>query len=265
MLYFPQLSTGAVGQYPIQKRRLSRTVVNEALGGARVKLPDPNASAVEWTLDFQTLSDNERDALAQLFGAVEGQLSDFTFLDPTDNLLLWSEKLDEAVWERNSLLQITAAIADPSGGTAASRVSNTSTAALSIEQDVNGPGWFQYAFSVQARSDQDQQLILHRSTATQTQTQSASFAIGSAWQRILLSGKFTGTEESVIFGIEIAPQQSVDLFGIQAEAQPGASGYKKTFSKCGVYPVARFLDDALSITTDGPGQHSCRVRVHARA
>ncbi len=263
MLYFPQLSTGAVGQYPIQKRRLSRTVVNEALGGARVKLPDPNASAVEWTLDFQALSDNERDALAQLFGAVEGQLSDFTFLDPTDNLLCWSEKLDEAVWERNSLLQITAAIADPSGGTAASRVSNTSTAALSIEQTVNGPEWFQYAFSVQARSDQDQQLILHRSTATQTQ--SASFAIGSAWQRILLSGKFTGTEESVIFGIEIAPQQSVDLFGIQAEAQPGASGYKKTFSKCGVYPVARFLDDALSITTDGPGQHSCRVRVHARA
>ena len=111
MLYFPQLSTGAVGQYPIQKRRLSRTVVNEALGGARVKLPDPNASAVEWTLDFQALSDNERDALAQLFGAVEGQLSDFTFLDPTDNLLFWSEKLDEAVWERNSLLQITAAIA----------------------------------------------------------------------------------------------------------------------------------------------------------
>ena len=30
MLYFPQLSTGAVGQYPIQKRRLTRTVVNEA-------------------------------------------------------------------------------------------------------------------------------------------------------------------------------------------------------------------------------------------
>src|SRR5216683_1798908 len=142
MLYFPQLSTGAVGQYPIQKRRLSRTVVNEALGGARVKLPDPNASAVEWTLDFQTLSDNERDSLAQLFGAVEGRLSDFTFLDPTDNLLCWSEKLDEAVWQRNLLLTITAAVADPNGGSFANRVSNSSGAALAIEQTVNGPEWF---------------------------------------------------------------------------------------------------------------------------
>src|SRR5260370_3026181 len=113
MLYFPQLSTGAVAQYPIQKRRLLRTVVNETLGGATVKLADPNASAVEWTLDFQTLSDNERDSLAQLFGAVEGQLSDFTFLDPTDNLLCWREKLDEAVWERNSSRQITAANTAP--------------------------------------------------------------------------------------------------------------------------------------------------------
>src|SRR5258708_37507797 len=129
MLYFTQLSTGAVGQYPIQKRRLLRTVVNEALGGATVKLADPNASAVEWTLDFQTLSDNERDSLAQLFGAVEGQLSDFTFLDPTDNLLCWSEKLDEAVWESNPLRQIAVAIADPSGGPAANGGSNTSAAA----------------------------------------------------------------------------------------------------------------------------------------
>ena len=77
----------------------------------------------------------------------------FTFLDPTDNLLCWSEKLDESVWERNSLLTITAGIADPNGGTNATRVSNTGSGALSIQQTVNGPGWFQYAFGVQARSD----------------------------------------------------------------------------------------------------------------
>src|SRR5882762_4471679 len=110
MLYFPQLSTGAVGQYPIQKRRLSRTVMNEVLSGAKLKLADPNMAAVEWTLDFQTLTDGERDSLAQLYGEVEGRLGNFTFLDPTDNLLCWSGKLDEAVWERNSLLTITPGI-----------------------------------------------------------------------------------------------------------------------------------------------------------
>src|SRR5206468_12154369 len=124
-------------------------------------------------------------------------LGDFMFLDPLDNLLLWSEKLDEAVWERNLLLQITSEIADPNGGTSASTVANTSTSALAITQTVNAPGWFQYAFAVQARSDAAQQLTLHRSTATQTQ--SASFGIGPSWQRVVLSGKFTGTEEAVVF------------------------------------------------------------------
>ncbi len=176
MLYFPQLSTGAVGQYPIQKRRLSRTVVNESWGGTRLKLADPDASAVEWILDFQTLTDGERDALEQLFGGVEGRLGDFTFLDPTDNLLCWSEKLDEAVWQRNLLLTITPAVADPNGGSFANRVSNSSGAALAIEQTVNVPGWLQYGFGVQARSDQSQQLTLVRSTAAHTH--SAAFSIG---------------------------------------------------------------------------------------
>jgi hypothetical protein len=263
MLYFPQLSTGAVGQYPIQKRRLSRTVVNEALSGAKLKLADPNMAGVEWTLDFQTLTDNERDSLAQLYAEVEGRLGDFTFLDPTDNLLCWSGKLDEAVWERNSLLAIATGIGDPNGGTEANRVTNTGAGPLVVQQTVNGPGWFQYAFGAQARSDQSQQLTLIRSTATQTQ--SAIFSIGPDWRRILLSGSFAGSESSVTFGIQVSPGHSVDMFGIQAEAQPAASGYKKTFSKCGVYPQARFLDDALAVTTDGPGQHSCRIRIRARA
>ena len=68
-----------------------------------------------------------------------------------------------------------------------------------------------------------------------------------------------------MFGVEIGAGQSVDLFGMQAEAQPGASGYKQTFSKCGLYPRARFLDDTLSLTTEGPDQHACRIRIHARA
>jgi hypothetical protein len=262
MLYFPQLSTGAMGQYPIQKRRMSRTVVNEALGGTRLKLADADAAAVEWTLDFHTLTDNERDGLAELYGGVEGRLGQFTFLDPTDNLLCWSEKLDETVWERNLLVTITPEIADPYGGTTASRVSNGGIAALPIQQTVNGPGWFQYGFSVYARSDQDQQLTLIRST--ETQTQSAAFAAGPDWRRILLTGKFTGAEEVMTFGIGIGAGRSVDLFGLQVEAQPGASGYKKTFSKCGVYPQARFLDDSLSVTTEGPNQHSCRIRIHTR-
>jgi hypothetical protein len=263
MLYFPQLSTGSVGQFPIQKRRLTRTVVNEASDGARFKLADANAAAVEWTLGFQTLTDNERDALAQFHGSVEGSLGNFTFLDPTDNLLCWSEKLDEAVWERNLLLTVTTGVADPLGGTNANRISNTGAGPLAIQQVVNGPGWYEYAFSLQARSGLAQQITLIRSTATATQ--SSAYEIGPAWTPLLLSGKFPGTDPSVTFGIQLPPGGSADLFAIQVEAQMGASGYKKTLSSCGVYPNARFLDDALAVQADGPSQHSCQIRIHTRA
>ena len=263
MLYFPQLSTGAIGQFPIQKRRLTRTVVNESSGGFTFKLADSSAAAVEWALNFQTLTDSERDALAQFHGSVEGSLGDFTFLDPTDNLLCWSEQLDQAAWERNLLLTITPGVPDPLGGTSANTITNTGAGPLAIQQVVNGPGWFEYAFSMQARSSQIQQLTLIRSTATASQ--STAYTIGPAWTPLLLSGKFPGTDPSVTFGIQLPAGGAADLFAIQAEAQIGASGYKKTLSSCGVYPTARFLDDAIDIQADGPSQHSCLIRIHSRA
>jgi hypothetical protein len=262
MLCFPQLSTGSIGQYPIQKRRLSRAVVNEASDGSRVKLADPGAGAIEWTLTFESLSDEERSALKNLHSVTEGRLGSFTFLDPTDNLLCWSEKLDDSVWERNALLTVTPNVTDPAGGTHANRLTNTGGAPLAIEQTVNGPGWFRYAFGLQARSDQEQQISLIRSTATQTHR--ASFRIGPEWTRIVLSGNFTGVEESVDFGIELSPGHAVELYGVQAEAQAGASGYKKTFSSCGVYSEARFMDDDISLTADGPNQHSCKLGIRTR-
>ena len=63
--------------------------------------------------------------LISLYSDVEGRLGSFTFLDPTDNLLLWSEDLTQTAWESNSLLTITAGVADPKGGTSANQIANT--------------------------------------------------------------------------------------------------------------------------------------------
>jgi hypothetical protein len=262
MFYFPQLSTGSIGQYPIQKRRALRTVVNEAADGSQYKLADVTFPAVEWTLAYQTLTDSERDALLALMENVEGRLGSFTFLDPTDNLLLWSEDLTQTAWTHNSLLTVTAGVADPNGGTSANGLSNTGSGALPIEQIINGPGWFQYAFSMQARSDTSQQLTLAQSTASGNQ--SKTFSIGPNWTPLLLSAQLGGTDEAVTFAIQMQPGKSADFYAIQVEAQAGASGYKMTASSSGVYPQARLLSDELAITTDGPNQHSCQVGIHTQ-
>ena len=124
MLYFPQLPSGATSHYPIQKRRTQRTIVNDCLDGREIRLADPGAATVEWNLGYEALADTELAALEQFFQSVEGSLNSFTFLDPTANLLLWSESFGNAAWVTSPSLQLTPNIADALGGTNATRVTN---------------------------------------------------------------------------------------------------------------------------------------------
>ena len=113
MATYPQLETGALTQFPIRKRRRARTVTNAAADGSSIKLADPAGEVTEWRLDYAELTDAEAAALQQFFEAAEGMLNGFTFLDPTANLLAWSGKLDEEVWERDPLLSATSFAVPP--------------------------------------------------------------------------------------------------------------------------------------------------------
>src|ERR1035438_5577252 len=73
MFYFPQLSSGATGQFPITRQRTARTVVNQSWQGYQVKLADPAAAITDWHLSFAEMSDQELAALEALFQAVEGR------------------------------------------------------------------------------------------------------------------------------------------------------------------------------------------------
>ena len=113
MLVYPQLETGALAQFPVHKARRPRTVINRAPDGSTIRIPDPAAETTEWLLTYKDLSDEEATALRSFFDAAEGTLQGFTFLDPTGNLLAFSEQLDDDVWQRDPLLTINAGIADP--------------------------------------------------------------------------------------------------------------------------------------------------------
>jgi hypothetical protein len=166
MIYFPQLSSGATGQFPIQKQRTTRTAVNQSIQNYEIKLADPGAATTEWHIAFAELTDQELAGLESLFEAAEGRLTPFTFVDPTDNLLAWSERQDEAVWQADPLLTLTANIADPLGGTGAFQVSNTGLATQLLQQSIAAPASLSYCLSVYARSDQSTQVSLVRGSET---------------------------------------------------------------------------------------------------
>lgn len=263
MLYFPQLESGASVQYPFVKQRVYRTVTNTLADGRTVKLLDPGATMTAWELRFSSLSNSERAKLEEFFGAVEGRLKSFTLLDPTENLLRWSTDLNASVWTADPQLSVTGGVTDPAGGTCAFRLSNAGALSQSIRQTLDAPAWFRYCFSVYARSSAPSRLTMFRAAGGEEQAE--EHAVRPVWTRLTLTGAGSSTEESVVFGLRLGQGASTEVYGLQVEAQPAPSAYRKTTSRNGIYAAARFDEDVLSITSDGPQQHACTVRIVAPA
>jgi hypothetical protein len=261
MLAFPQLSSGAAAQYPIKKHCVQRTIVNSLTDGHTVTLADAGAALSQWQLTYQNLADAEIDILQQFFVTCEGRLTAFTFLDPLANLLAWSDALDQAVWEASTLLQMTAGIADPMGGSAATRLTNPTGADLTLQQVINAPGWFSYCFSLYVRGQSGGSVFLFLQAGTASINR--SYASSAAWSRIQLGGSLNTTATSLSAGIVIPAGQAVDVFGFQLEPQLAASIYKSSLSASGVYANAHFGADAFAYTTSGPNTHNCVLTITA--
>ena len=261
MLVFPQLSSGSAAMYPVLRKNVTRTVVNVMSDGSTVVFTDPDAASREWELRPTGLTIEERAAIEALFDAASGGLRTFTFLDPAGNLLLRSEEFSTAEWDNGPLLSLTANVADPLGTARATRVINTGSAAGSVAQTVAIPGSFRYVLSVWAKTTGGSNVSLVAATTGGSTTK--TFALSTQWKRVSLRIELGQATESVTCGAELEPGASVDLFGMQLEAVPGVSDYKKTGARAGVYAKARFAGDELTVTAQGTDVFDTVVRIVA--
>jgi hypothetical protein len=243
------------------KRLVRRTVATTLADGTVWKLGDAAAKAVSWKLDYHGLTSTEVDAVTSLFEAAEGRLRQFTFVDPTDNLLGHSEALAQAPWTRDPMIEIAAAIQDPVGSSLASRITNNGQADQKFQQTIDAPAQLQYCFSFYVRSD-------YATAARAVVGAGATSAIESlpvtrVWSRVLYPVQLAVEADSVTFGVVLDGGLTIDVFGMQVEAQAAPSKYKPTYGQGGVYPRARFDEDEIAVTADGPGRYSCSLRIVA--
>jgi Conserved hypothetical protein 2217 (DUF2460) len=232
MLAFPQLNSGAMVQAPFRRTRTTRTAANRLADGSEVRGPDQSATQLAWEAQLSELSDEELDRIAALFDAVEGRVGTFLFLDPAGNLLQWSENLSQNCWQKGAMLQLTRGIADPLGGTGAVRVTNAGQSAQDVMQALTAPATFVYCFSVYARAAAPGAVSLLMAAGQSRQL--TAHAVGATWQRLTIAWPAEGGVDQMAFGVELPAGASVELFGFQAEAQPTASSYRKTFNASGV-------------------------------
>jgi hypothetical protein len=262
MLYFPQISTECLAQFPLRKQQLYRTSMTEAMDSRRLRAADVDAAAVRWELSYKALTDDEKQRIEDLFVAAQGRLESFVFVDPTANLLGRTDDLTTAQWARGPLVSVSGAIPDPFGGEGAWAVHNESVVDGAVSQAIACPATLRYCFSVYLRSDENVECTLRMRNAS-GQMCVPGLAQGE-WRRMFCSGSLPDAEGPLTFELGLPAAATVHAYGFQVDAQPAPSAYKRSVVSA-VYPNTRFEDDVLQVRTDGVNNHAMTVRLTSRA
>ena len=261
--FFPQISSGALVQYPVRKTRHIRSILNSLADGSVIAAPDPYSGRLRWELFYQDLSPADRDLLINHFANCSGPFLPFTFIDPTDNMLNNSSNFQTASWLVGSTLLLQAGAPDPFGSNQAFFVSNNGQANEEISQTLNVPAYYQYCFSVYAASTAPLQIeLIRRGQSQQTSTMTTT----TAWTRYISSGKLAAeTLTSFTIAISLAPGQQVSLFGPQLEAQTSPSRYRATANQGGVYGNAHFAANNLAVSGNSPSSFNTACIIETNA
>jgi hypothetical protein len=260
-LFFPQLSSGAYAQYPIRKVNIGRTVKNVLPDGSLILFSDPYASRLQWQLSYMNLDDSDIAALQQHFALCSGPVHAFTFIDPTDNMLVWSMDPTQTAWQSSNTFTFSRNIADPVGGTAAFAVTNNSQIPQSLSQTLAVPSGYQYCFSIYARSSDPTTVAIVRSGAASQA--SDSFAVGPYWTRLVSSGRLNDSGTNFSVSVVINPAQQIQLYGPQLEPQITPSAYRATSTRGGVYANAHWAIDKLTVLAEAPHLFSTTIHIEA--
>ena len=254
MLRYPQLISGALTQFPTQKRVTARTANVTSGAGRTWKLADAAAGTTEWRLVYTDLSDSEATALQDFFEAAEGTLQSFTLVDPLGNLLAWSADLRHDEWTKSPLLLLNSQIRDPEGREDAWQVTNTGAAPQILYQTLSAPPDYLYSFSAYVRSPVPAEFSMILGTQKQVRQS------GPSWRRVWFSSTADNGALPVTVGLEIPADTTLELFGLQVEPQPAPSAYKPTTTG-GIYEGARLGSDSLELTATGCNRNAATVTI----
>jgi hypothetical protein len=242
-LFFPQLSTGAIAQYPIKRIKTVHTVVNGMEDGSRISYSDPDGSTLIWDLMYTGLTQAEVSGMQALFEACCGPLRAFTFIDPTANLL-------SPVWQHSPLIAVQG-----------SSYTNQSSSVLEISQTFAIPAGYQYCFSVVssgASGASGSVALIRRGPNSQ---QRDLFPL--AQQQMVSSGVLADSGATFMVAIELQPGQTFDVEQAQLEAQVSPSTFRPASNMGGIYPTAHWAVNELLFQADAPDSFSTSFAVEA--
>lgn len=260
-LAFPQLSTGAISQYPIQKTQSLHVIVNDLEDGSSISYLDPTSGGIRWDIRLSAISLAEMQAIQALFNNCSGPWSGFVFLDPTDNLLNASANLLDQSWVSPTGMNVVAGASDPFGGTAAFTVTNSSQSAAALTQTLSSPATYVYTFSAYLRASVATSVVLVSQSGSEQVSETVQ--VGPTWTRVAANLPLTTAADIWSVGIQLVPGQQIQIFGPQVDAQPSAASYRKTTGTGGIYSDTYWALDTLAFAITGPNEFSTQISLES--
>jgi hypothetical protein len=257
-LAFPQLSSGAMVQYPLRKRRVIQSPLNAFSDGTMIASNISANSQSVWELAYAELTARDQSALKSHFSACQGPFQPFIFIDPTANMLSNSADLRASSWQLDPLLALTAGAPDPQGGNGAFLLVNSAQVDQQIVQVFSAPASYQYCFSLYVSAPTPSALRLGRLAVSSI---SQTFTATSKWVRVADSLQLPDAQMAFSASIIVPPGQTVAVFGPQLEPQINPTRYRPTNAAGGVYQNAHFLGDSLIFQSEAPGLFSTLITI----
>lgn len=233
-LFFPQLSTGTLSQYPIKRVKSVHTAGYMAEDGTKIMYFDPDGSSLMWQLSYSGLNSEEVTALETLFEGCCGQFHAFTFLDPVGNLL-------GSTWQADPNIQVSGTV-----------YTNSGNAPASASQTLPIPAGYTYCFSLPGNLSADPTATLTISASGPASQQQAVLSLNQPL--LVYSGALVDTGATFTIGVQLQPGQSIDLSEAQLEAQPVPSPFRPAAG--GVYTAAHWGTDELTFVAEGPNSYN---------
>ncbi|WP_321471161.1 hypothetical protein [uncultured Paludibaculum sp.] len=273
-IYFPQINaSGLITQRPYQAGLHFSTTTQVLPGGSQQawgwrgmglsNFPDRHLG--QWDLNYSAITDAEVAVLLAFFTEMRGRLGEFTYLDPSGNLIPASEDFAAASWTKQTV-SVGPEAADPFGGNRARLMTGTGENSMmwcTILPD-GGAGGYVLNVSLWAKATTEgQQLMLSFIDSGFSIISSVVLPVPQTWTRIdhcatLASNSYVRV---LIGGGGTWPGTGISMFGAQCVPMPGPGGYTRTPGNPGLHPKCRFDTDAFSPRYVGPNQISLKLPI----
>lgn len=259
-MLLPQLQSKSAVQWNVTRTIVQSGSVNELADGSFLRGGVLRPLRRTWDLEYVGLTGAEFDALAEFAYMVNKVEEGFVFVDPMANMLRQSEDLTEAAWIRSAFCDVTA-IGVGDHGMAVHEVASQSAGVESLSQDVNvsGQGWLCGSCWVRTEGAASGAVIMRSGTGVWR----SGFVAGPEWHRVRVSGLVTMESEPMQFTIEVIPDGTVEVRGVQLEHQACASGYKPSAEVAGIHLGSRIVDGSFVGTRQAANWFDCRFRIVA--